>query len=251
MAVLLRPRGAFMASLSLPALRAKGLGRWFYLGMALFLAVIIFAGFAQTYPVSLASSPPLPPLLHLHAAVFASWVLLMVAQPALAAGGSMRVHRTLGWAGAILACAMVVMGFAAVIVALRENYVPAFLPRRIFVIGNLLSVIGFGGLVATAVVNRRRPEWHKRLMITATIVIISQALGRLLPMGSFGDAAPGVLFGVVTLLALVGPAVDLIVRGRVHPAYFLGLSVLLAFEVLTPLIAFSPLAPPIIHFLGG
>jgi hypothetical protein len=119
------------------------------------------------------------------------------------------------------------------------------------VIGNLLSIIGFGGLVAAAVANRRRPEWHKRLMITATILIISQALGRLLPMSSFGDAAPAVLFGVVTLLALVGPAVDLIVRGRVHPAYFLGLGVLLAFEILTPAIAFSPLTPPIIHFLGG
>ena len=240
-----------MASVHLATHRLKGLGRWFYLGMALFLAVVIFAGFAQTYPASLASNPPLPPLLHLHAAVFAAWVLLIVAQPALAAGGSMRAHRALGWTGAILASAMVVMGFVAVIVALREHYVPAFLPRRIFVIGNLLSVIGFGGLVAMAVVNRGRPEWHKRLMITATILIISQALGRLLPMASFGDAAPGVLFGVVTLLALVGPAVDLIVRGRIHPAYLLGLGVLLAFEVLTPLIAFSPLAPAVIHALGG
>jgi hypothetical protein len=236
---------------SVPAPRLKGLGRWFYLGMAVLLAVVIFAGFAQTYPQSIASTPPLPPLLHLHAAVFASWVLLIVAQPALVAGGSMRIHRALGWAGAILAAAMVIMGFVAVIVALREHYVPSFLPRRIFVIGNLLSVIGFGGLVATAVANRSRPEWHKRLMITATILIVSQALGRLLPMSSFGDAAPGVLFGVVTLLALIGPAIDLIVRGRIHPAYFLGLGVLLAFEVLTPAIAFSPFAAPIIHGLGG
>jgi len=240
-----------MASVSVPVHRLKDLGRWFYLGMATLLAVLIFAGFAQTYPESIAASPPLPPLLHLHAAVFASWVLLIVAQPALAAGGSMRIHRALGWVGATLAGAMVVMGFVAVTVALRDHYAPSFLPRRIFVVGNLLSVIGFGGLVATAVANRGRPEWHKRLMITATILIISQALGRLLPMSSFGDAAPGVLFGFVTLLALVGPAVDLIVRGRIHPAYLLGLGVLLAFEILTPAIAFSPLAPRIIHALGG
>ena len=64
-------------------------------------------------------------------------------------------------------------------------------------------MIGFGSLVAMGVANRRRPEWHKRLMISATMLITSQALGRLLPISSFGDAAPGVLFGVVTLLALV------------------------------------------------
>ena len=229
----------------------SGIGRWFYLGMAVLLAIVIFAGFAQTYPESIISTPPLPPLLHLHAALYASWVLLLVAQPALVAGGSMRIHRALGWVGAILAGGMVVMGFAAVIIALRENYVPPFLPRRIFVVGNLLSVIGFGSLVALGVANRSRPDWHKRLMITATILILSQGLGRLLPMSNFGDAAPAVLFGVVTLFALVGPFIDLIVRGRIHPAYFVGLGVLLAFEVLTPAIAFSPLAPPLIHVLGG
>jgi hypothetical protein len=241
--------GVFMASVSIPSLRSRRSGRWFYLFMAILLAALIFAGFARTYPASIAATPPLPPWLHAHAAVVAAWVLLVVAQPALIAGGAPRVHRALGWVGAILAVAMVIMGFVAVIVALRENYIPSFLPRRIFVVGNLLSVVCFGGLVATAVASRRRPEWHKRLMIMATILIISQALGRLLPMSSFGDAAPAVLFGVVTLLALIGPAFDLMVRGRVHPAYFLGLGVLLAFEISTPAIAFSPLAPWIIHEL--
>ena len=240
-----------MVSASLSTPRLQGLARWFYLGMAILLAVVIFAGFAQTYPQAISTPPPLPPLLHLHGALFASWVLLMVAQPALVAGRNLRLHRTLGWAGAILAAAMVIMGVVAVVVALRENYVPSFLPRRIFVIGNLLSVAGFGALVATAVARRRQADWHKRLMLTATILILSQGLGRLLPMGSFGDAAPAVLFGVVTLFALVGPAFDLVTRGRVHPAYGLGLAVLLAFEILTPAIAFSPLAKPIIHALGG
>ncbi len=85
------------------------------------------------------------------------------------------------------------------------------------------------------------------------MLILSQGLGRFLPTSSFGDAAPGVLFGVVTLFALVGPAIDLIVRGRIHPAYLPGLGVLIAFEVLTPAIAFSPFspfAPGIIHVLG-
>jgi hypothetical protein len=240
-----------MASTHNPMPWRKRLAQRFYLGMSVFLAVVIIAGFAQTYPTAISTDPPLPLWIHLHGVVFASWVLLMVAQPTLVASGAIHTHRTLGWVGAVLASLMVVMGFVAVIVALQEHYIPAFLPRRIFVIGNLLSVMGFGSLVAMGVANRGRPEWHKRLMIGATMLITSQALGRLLPLSLFGDAAPAVLFGVLALLALVGPVVDLIVRGRIHPAYFVGLGVLLAFEILTPVIAFSPLALPVIHVLGG
>ena len=240
-----------MTSVSVPTPRFKALGRWFYLGMAVVMAVVIVAGFAQTYPASIRSQPPLPAILHLHAAVFASWVLLIVVQPALARLGSMRLHRTLGYAGAALAGAMVIMGYVAVSAALREHYVPSFLPRRIFVVGNLLTVSSFGGLVAAAVANRGRPEWHKRLMIGATIMVLPQALGRLLPMSSFGDAAPAVLFGVVMLFGLAGPVVDLIARGRVHPAYYWSVGTLAVAEILTPAIAFSPLALPIIHAFGG
>lgn len=75
--------------------------------MALIMAVVIFTEFGQTYPASLASSRPLPWLLHLHAAVFASWVLLFVVQPALAVRGSM-AHIGL-----------------------------SFLPKPVFVMGNL------------------------------------------------------------------------------------------------------------------
>lgn len=224
---------------------------WFYLAMALVLAVVIFAGFAQTYPASLASSPPLPLLLHLHGAVFACWVLLFVVQPSLVGRGSMRLHRTLGWIGAGLAAAMVVMGLWAVRVALVEHIGLSFLPKPIFVMGNLITVLVFAGLVAAGVARRRSAEWHKRLMLCATIAITSQALGRLLPMDSFGAAAPLILFGVVDLLALVGPAVDLAVRRRIHPAYYWGVGAILLMEAIIPPLAFSPLAPVVMRILSA
>jgi hypothetical protein len=233
--------------------RAKGAerGRWFYLTMALVMAGVIFGGFAQTYPDSLTSTPALPLLLHVHGAVFIAWVLLFVAQPSLAVRGSMRLHRTLGWIGAGLAAAMVVLGFWAVRVALIEHIGLSFLPKPIFVMGNLITVLFFAGLVTAGVARRRSPDWHKRLMLCATIALLSQALGRLLPMGSFGAAAPAVLFGVLDLFALAGPAMDLATRGRIHPAYAWGVGAILIMEVVIPPLAFSPLTPLVIRLLSA
>ncbi|MBS0335199.1 MAG: hypothetical protein JSS35_20715 [Proteobacteria bacterium] len=226
-------------------------GRAFYLAMALIMAGVILAGFGQTYPASLAAKPALPFLLHLHGAVFIAWVALFVAQPALAVRGSMRLHRTLGWVGVGLAATMVVMGFWAVRVALIEHIGLSFLPKRIFVMGNLITVLVFAGLVAAGIATRRAPEWHKRLMLCATIALLSQALGRLLPMDLFGAAAPAVLFGVVDLFAFAGPAADLALRRRIHPAYAWGVGAILLMEVLIPLLAFSPMAPLAIRLLSA
>jgi len=231
--------------------RAAAIGHGFYLAMALLMAGVIFAGFAQTYPASLAGSPPLPWLLHLHGAIFATWVLLFVAQPALAVRGSRRAHRLLGWVGAALAAAMVVMGILAVRVALIAHVGLTFLPRRIFVMGNLITVLVFAGLVAAAILRRRQPDWHRRLMLCATIALMTQALGRLLPLDGFGAAAPLALFGVLDLFALAGPAFDLVTRGRVHPAYLWGVGAILLMEALIPAIAFSPAAPTVIRLLSA
>jgi hypothetical protein len=226
-------------------------GDRFFLGMAAVLAVVIFTGFGQTYPASLTSQPPLPTGLHLHGAAFAGWVLLFVAQPALALRGSMRLHRILGWIGAGLAVAMVIMGVWAVRIALVDRIGVSFLPKRVFVMGNLITVLVFAGLVVAGIVRRRAPDWHRRLMLCATICLLSQALGRLLPLGAFGDAAPLVLFGVVDLFALAGPVADLVVRRRVHPAYYWGVGAILAMEAAVPLLAFSPLAPVVIRLLSA
>lgn len=85
----------------------------FYLFMALAMTAVIVGGFSQTVPNDFLTTPGLPLLLHVHGMVFTCWVLLFVAQPAFVANGSMALHRKLGWVGAGLAAAMVVMGIAA------------------------------------------------------------------------------------------------------------------------------------------
>jgi hypothetical protein len=89
---------------------------------------------------------------------------------------------------------------------------------------------------------RKKAEWHKRLMLCATISILGPAIGRLLPMELFGRGAPVVMFGVIVLFGLAGPAYDLVIRRRVHPAYLWGITTILVSMIVTGPLAFTPWA---------
>jgi len=229
-----------MASLSIAQPRPKTVGRPFYLFVSLSMAAVIIGGFSQTVPDDFMHKPGLPLFLHIHGMIFTSWVLLFVAQPAFIARGSVALHRKIGWVGACLALAMLVMGVGATLYAVRYGLIPSFFPPRIFLVMNLIGIIVFAGLVAGGIALRKRAEWHKRLMLCATVSILGPGLGRLLPMGSFGAAAPLVMFGVIALFAFAGPVVDLIVRRRIHHAYYWGVAAILISMAMIPPIAFSP-----------
>jgi hypothetical protein len=230
--------------------RPREVSRRFYLSLSVVMAMIIVAGFSQTVPGDLAP-PGLPVLLQAHALAFGSWLAIMVLQPALISTGNARLHRKVGGAGAVIAAAMVVMGLAATVFAIRYHLVPTFFPPAIFLTMNGLGILVFGGLVAGAVTLRRRADWHKRLMICATAAILGPGLGRFLPMDSFGAAAPLVMYGVNDVVLLAGPVADLITFRRIHPAYLWGAGAVLLMEPAIPLIAFSPLGQAMLHLVKG
>lgn len=226
-------------------------GRRFYLIMSLLMAAVFIGGFGQTVPDDFTHKPGLPLLLHVHGAVFTLWVLVFVAQPAFVARGSLKLHRQVGMAGAWLAGLMVIMGLAATIFAIRYKFIPSFFPPTIFLVMNGIGILVFGGLVAGGVALRRKAEWHKRLMLCATISILGPGLGRLLPMDSFGAAAPLVMFGVILLFAFAGPVVDLFVRKRIHPAYAWGVGAIVLSNLLIAPLAFSAPAQALLKLLQG
>ncbi len=226
-------------------------GRVFYLVWSLVMVAVFLAGFSQTVPGDFAPTPGLPLLLHLHGAVFTCWVVLMVAQPALVTAGDIRRHRQLGVAGAVLAGAMVIMGVAATLFSIGHHRVPIFFPKGVFLVMNIMDVAVFGGLVVAAIRLRHRPDWHKRLMMSASAAILGPGLGRFLPMDSFGAFAPLVLFLVNDLILLAGPAADLVVRRRIHPAYGWAVAAIVLMEVAIGPLAFSPMAKAAVHALGG
>ncbi len=230
--------------------RPAEVGRRFYLGYSVLMVAVLLAGFAQTVPGDF-HPPGIPFLLHLHGAVFTLWPILAIAQPALVTTGDLKRHRQLGYVGAGLAATMVVMAFTATVVAIRQHVVPPSFPPAIFLAMNGLDALCFGGLVAAAVVLRKNAQWHKRLMICATGAILAPGLGRALPMDAMGPIAPLVMFGVNDLILLIGPAADLAIRRRVHPAYAWGIGALLLTEVLIGPVALSPLGQALLKLVQG
>ena len=162
-------------------------------GMALASALMLFLGFLPSYFHRSAELPALTLLYQLHGAVFTAWVALLVAQTALVAGRRTDIHRTLGVAGAVLAALVFVVGVAVSVETLRRNGGPPGDPRKFFAIP-IGDIIVFGVLVTAAVVQRRQPETHKRLMLLATISLLTAAIARFLRQVGMGGA-PGLFLG--------------------------------------------------------
>jgi hypothetical protein len=86
----------------------------------------------------------------------------------------------------------------------------------------------FGGFFAAAMLNRRKPESHKRLILLATVALLYAPAGRLVNVET-------PLFLVVWLSpVLLTMGHDFFVRRRVDPTFIIGPIVLIA--GLTPLL---------------
>jgi hypothetical protein len=160
---------------------------------------------------------------HLHATLFTAWVLLFVVQTVLIAQHNVAMHRYVGTAGAGLAFLMVVAGALTAVNQAARGVAPAGFDPYQFLMIPLSDVLLFGGFVAAALLLRANREAHKRLMLLAYVCIVTAAIGRLpgvLPLG------PPAFFGLSLLFVLAGIIYDKVSRGRVHPAYVWGGTIL-------------------------
>ena len=213
--------------------------RLFFSGMAAAAALTVFAGFAPTYYLKgLFASPGLSPLLHLHGALFTSWILLFIAQTALVASGRTRVHRRIGAAGGVLALVMIAVGTMAAIDAAQRGAGPPGVPPLAFLAIPLTDMVMFALLVGTGLYFRNRSDVHKRLMLLATIGLLTAALARL-PFEFIATGGPLVFFGMTDVFVLACVAYDLATRRRVHPAFLWGGLALVASQVLRVMGAFT------------
>src|SRR5690606_6122596 len=84
----------------------------YYVGMAVVFIVLILVGFSERYYARLAGIEAATPLVHVHAAVFAAWFAVLLAQTMLVARGRRDVHRRVGLVGAALVPAVFGVGLA-------------------------------------------------------------------------------------------------------------------------------------------
>jgi hypothetical protein len=239
-----------MASAGMADRSGKDRPQRFFLIMAMVLTAIVLFGFSHTIPFDL-SSPDFPLLLVIHGAVFFAWMVLFITQPVLAMRGSLALHRRLGWAGAALAVAMVVLASAAILLGLWSHHLPDFYPPGLFAMRGFMGVTTFAGLVVAAVLMRRRPAWHKRLMLCATIIVVAPGLERALPVPMMGASWFYGVDLVILAIAAIGPVFDLATQRRIHPAFLYGVGAILAGQVLVDLLLPTPLPAAVVRFVVG
>jgi hypothetical protein len=117
--------------------------------------------------------------------------------------------------------------------------VPPYFTPAYFLALDWVNIACFGALVYAALHLRRQTDWHRRLMLCATICVTAPAWGRLLVLADVLT----IWSNIGMLLVFVGGAMvgDWYIRGRVHPAYYWGFA---AIAAMAPVITFlSTLAP--------
>jgi hypothetical protein len=192
--------------------------RVFYGTAALVAALIAFTGFARTYYLKDAfGGPELRPLVHAHGLVMTLWIVLFLAQVSLVAARRVDLHRRLGIAGAILAALVVVVGIATAIEGARHGVSPGP-PPLVFLLIPISVVLVFGIFVSAALLLRRRSDWHRRLMLLASLAILTPAIARL-PIDVVHAGGILVFFALTDLLVIACVAWDTLRNRRLHPAF--------------------------------
>jgi len=229
----------------------------FYFGASIALLLSVLIGFAPTlYLRALFPGRPIGGHLYVHGAILTGWFVWLVVQTSLVRTGRTIAHRRMGIVGAILGFAVMFAGLLATlnvvhgiraagitldmdISALRtpglgsDLTIGAFLSPIIWL--NLASILAFAILFITALVQRGRPEAHKRLMLLASICIVGPALARVARWPVFGGEQ-GPFVPVVITLSLVAMVVnDLRSTGRANRVTLAGIG----FIVLAALCALS------------
>ena len=154
----------------------------FYAWLGALAAVIAITGFWASYFGPLVRGiADAPGIIHLHAAVFVGWILLVIAQATLAATGRRVLHVRVGYIGMAYGALVVVVGVITAFVFFSERLHSGQNIRgaQIQLFVPLTDLLGFAPFLVAAWFYRHRPEVHKRLIIVATTVLLIAAVHRI------------------------------------------------------------------------
>lgn len=217
----------------------------FFLLLSSLFLVIALTGFARSFYLrSYFEFPELPIHLYVHGIALTAWFLLAFLQPLLIKLRMTALHRRFGYIGIFVAFCVVASGIWTVF--MRDATVIDDFPNR--AAGNLASLVMFSTCFALAVLFRRRSAVHKRLMLIASIPLVSPALDRIAripvlneilgPLLSWFPAPTEIAFATVAFFLLLISAVlyDLISARRILPGTYWGL---FSIFVITPAATFA------------
>ena len=232
--------------------RAHSVDRWIYVFTAASFVVIVLAGFipssiAKIAAVQAGERPPFPLLMHLHALLMGSFLLLLLAQTTLVAIGRCDLHRRLGLLSMVIAPALVVVGFllirlnfdslwnalqAAPPGAARDKLETGLeITNNIKLLQMRIGIVFPLFLVIALRARGKDAGLHKRMMILATAMTLPAGIDRIPWLPATMPVSP-VSPDLYTLVAIAPMFVWDVVRNKsVHRAYWIWLGVNIPFAI--------------------
>jgi hypothetical protein len=199
----------------------KRKSRYFLVASGIAL-VITFVGFFKTFILPFARGTfSAPAIIYVHGGLLFLWTAFLVTQSMLIQMRKVKLHRLLGFLSlGLLPCVAVSTMAAGVYVMKRDLALGWGQTAVSSLVGTFTAPIIFAVLVTVAIVYRRRPEIHKRLMLLAMVAIIWPAFFRF--RHYFPSVAyPEFVFGFVLPQSMILAAMlwEKLIIGHVHMVY--------------------------------
>lgn len=184
---------------------------FFFFALAAFSIVTFSFGYH-----AIARAGQLPPLvmpLMIHALLMFSWYGLFTVQTGLIRSGNLHLHMRLGKLSVLLAAGVFVSGFFVMAANYQRKEEP------LTAMANVMAMVAFAGLYTAAIVNRKTPDTHKRLMAFASIMMLAPALTRFARAFEIGDGIVLPLW-ILTVVSVI--VYDITKLRKVHFATVMG-----------------------------
>jgi hypothetical protein len=223
-----RPRA--LASWSINAIGGR-----VYLPATILVIAAALVGFWPTYfgPL-LKGSVHAPTLIHVHAVVYVTWLVLFAIQVVLAATNRVRLHMQMGRWVMAYGVVLVIAGLMAIAEGFGSRLATGDVVRaQRWLFGVLRDLVFFVPFLFAGWVYRQKPEIHKRLMILATTILVLPAVSR---MAFLGAPVPLWKFMLVWPLPVYLLMIhDFYTKRLVHPVYLIGICTMLTMRLILPL----------------
>ena len=231
--------------------RAHAIDRWIFVFMAAWFIAIVLAGFIpdslmKIDAVRAGERPPFPLVLHVHAVLMGTFLLLLLAQAWQMATGRSAQHMRLGLVAMVLAPALVIVGFIlaptmyhmlwnatqAAPPGEREEMLGGLAVRENILLLQLRVGILFSLFLTIALKARGRDAgMHKRMMFLATAMALPAGLDRI-PWLLHSMPESPLSPDLYTLLAIAPMFLWDVMRNRsIHSAYVIWLAVNIPFAL--------------------
>lgn len=189
------------------------------------MIAFVLVGFGSTYYFNPANALTFRTLTHVHAFTMLAWVILLVVQTTLVRTRNVKLHMKLGIGGVVLVLVMVMVPVGLIVAVQAAKYgspsFPPVVPPLAFMAVPFLTMAMFAIVFAAAILRRRVPADHRRLMLLTAVVFMGPALARI-PSPALQSLGPLLFIGFPVLTAIVSLAVDSIRSRKVNKAFLLG-----------------------------